>query len=104
MSDRPTKLLPPPGRPLTSAQGRALEALVRLCPLLGQEAATRAIAADSGLAAGAATLALRGLERRRLAVCHGVAGNCWSPTLTGRARMRDVSARETPADERRESA
>jgi hypothetical protein len=88
----------PPGRPLTRAQERSLVALVALCPGLGEEATAAAVAAASGLRHGATTLALRGLERRRLVHGHGDDGDprCWSPTMTGRAQAKQLAGREDP--------
>jgi hypothetical protein len=85
----------PPGRPLTRAQERSLVALVALCPGLGEEASAAAVAAASGLRHGATTLALRGLERRRLVTSHGEdeIPQCWAPTLTGRAEAKHLGAR-----------
>ena len=81
-----------PQRPLTAAQERSLVALAELCPGLGEEAAAAEVAAQSGLRHGAATLALRGLERRRLAAGHGEDGDprMWAPTLTGRALAKHL--------------
>ena len=80
----------PPQRPLTTAQERSLVALVELCPGLGEEASAAAVAAHSGLRHGATTLALRGLERRRLVNGHDddQAPQCWAPTMTGRAQAK----------------
>ena len=44
------------------------------------------------MAGGATTLALRGLERRQFVVSHGGEG-FWSPTLTGRAKARELDDR-----------
>lgn len=62
-------------------------ALARLCPGLGEEASAAEVAAASGIRHGATTLALRGLERRRLVTGHGGDSDprVWAPTLTGRA-------------------
>jgi hypothetical protein len=77
----------PPQRPLTAAQERSLVALAELCPGLGEEASAARIATQSGIRHGATTLALRGLERRRLVTGHGEDSDprMWAPTLTGRA-------------------
>jgi hypothetical protein len=85
----------PPQRPLTAAQERSLVALVALCPGLGEEASAAAVAAHSGLRHGATTLALRGLERRRLVHGHGSDADprCWAPTLTGRAEAKHLRRR-----------
>jgi hypothetical protein len=55
---------------------------------------------------GGVTLALRGLERRRLVTAHGTGEEprTWSPTLTGRAMARSLRAAAGPGragDERR---
>jgi DNA-binding MarR family transcriptional regulator len=84
---------PLPGRPLTPAQRRALIALVEACPTLGQEVPSKAVADAARMAGGATTLALRGLERRQLVVRHDVDEECWSPTLPGRARARELTDR-----------
>ena len=88
-----------PGRPLSFAQKRALVALVRLCPDMGDEADAGAVARSSGLKPNAAVLALRGLVRRNLALAHE-APEAWSPTMTGRGMARYVRA----ADPRTEPA
>lgn len=92
-----TRFTRPPQRPLTLAQERSLVALVALCPGLGEEASAGAVAAHSGLRHGATTLALRGLERRRLVAGHGDDGaeRAWAPTLTGRAHAKHLLARGT---------
>src|SRR5918997_734930 len=82
----------PPQRPLTTAQERSLIALAALCPEMGEEASAAAVAARSGLRHGATTLALRGLERRRLVTGHGDDHDprMWAPTLTGRALAKHL--------------
>jgi DNA-binding MarR family transcriptional regulator len=77
----------PPQRPLTAAQERSLVALAELCSALGSEASAADVARTSGIRHGATTLALRGLERRRLVTGHGDDQDprMWAPTLTGRA-------------------
>jgi hypothetical protein len=74
------------GLPLTGAQERALLALVELCPEVGGEAPLRPIADVAGLPPGPATLALRGLVRRRMAWRQGDDGDeaGWTPTQIGR--------------------
>ena len=89
---------PPPQRPLTPAQERSLVALAALCPGLGEEAQAADIAAESGLRHGSTTLALRGLERRRLVTGHGEEPRCWAPTLTGRAHAKHLLGRDAPQD------
>jgi hypothetical protein len=91
--DRFTRPPMPPQRPLTAAQERSLIALAALCPGLGEEATAAAVAGRSGLRHGATTLALRGLERRRLVTGHGKDGDPrhWAPTLTGRAEAKHLS-------------
>ncbi len=78
--------------PITAPQRAILEALAHLCPAPGSEACPRRVAAGAGMRYGSAMLALRNLERRRLAIEHAGrdAGETppWSPTLTGRARVR----------------
>ena len=76
-----------PGPPLTDAQERTLLALVDLCPGVGREAELRPIADAAGMQPGPATLALRGLVRRRMAWKHEVEGHesaSWTPTHAGR--------------------
>ena len=86
----------PPQRPLTPAQERSLVALAALCPGLGEEAPAADVAERSGLRHGATTLALRGLERRRLVHGHGEDSDprCWAPTLIGRAHAKHLAARD----------
>lgn len=90
-----TRFSRPPQRPLTLAQERALVALVAICPGLGEEATAGAVAKHSGLRPGATTLALRGLERRRLVAGHGDGHEqrSWAPTLIGRAHAKHLLAR-----------
>lgn len=94
-NSRESRFSSPPQRPLTAAQERSLVALVALCPDMGEEASAAAIAAHSGLRHGATTLALRGLERRRLVHGHGDDHDprCWAPTLTGRAEAKHLRKR-----------
>ena len=104
--DRFIRHSPPPQRPLTPAQERSLVALAALCPGLGEEATAAAVAARSGIRHGATTLALRGLERRRLVTGHGEDSDprFWAPTLTGRAQAKHLRSREgegAEGDERR---
>jgi hypothetical protein len=74
-----------PGSPLTEAQERALFALIALCPDVGSESPLHPIAERAELAPGPAKLALRGLERRRMAWLHEDAeGALWTPTQIGR--------------------
>ena len=76
---------------MTDTQRSALKALVALCPADGQEAGHSAVAARAELTPGAAGLALRGLERRRLAAGHqDGADRYWAPTLVGRAHAREL--------------
>ena len=84
-----------PGPPLTAAQERALLALVELCPEVGKEATLRPIADRAGLPPGPATLALRGLVRRRMAWHHDDGGDeaGWTPTQPGRERAAALKAR-----------
>jgi hypothetical protein len=88
-----------PGPPLTDAQERVLIALVDLCPELGQEAPLHPIAERASLPPGPATLAMRGLERRRM-VWRQEEGDedpggepCWTPTGPGRDHARAVRPR-----------
>jgi hypothetical protein len=92
MTSAPRPQVPPPHRPLTRAQERALVGLAALCPGLGEEAPAATIATESGLRHGATTLALRGLERRRLVTGHGDDADprMWGPTLTGRALAKHL--------------
>jgi hypothetical protein len=87
---RPRHALP---RPLSLAQKRALVALVRGCPEMGDETDAAAVARISGLKSNAAVLALEGLVRRRLAVGH-TAPTAWSPTMSGRGMAKYVRASE----------
>ena len=84
-----------PGPPLTEAQERALLALVDLCPGLGDEEKLHPIAQRAGLPPGPATLALRGLVRRRMAWKHDENGDdaAWTPTQAGRDLAVSVRAR-----------
>lgn len=84
-----------PGPPLTDAQERALIALVDLCPGTGAESPLRPIATAAAMPPGPASLALRGLVRRRMAWKHDDEGDgeTWTPTQGGRAAvdtMRDL--------------
>ena len=85
-----------PGPPLTDAQQRMLIALVDLCPELGREAALRPVADRAGLKPGPATLALRGLVRRRMAWKHEGGGDepGWTPTQAGRDLAASVRHRD----------
>ncbi|HEX8205071.1 MAG TPA: hypothetical protein VF587_03315 [Solirubrobacteraceae bacterium] len=67
-------------------------ALAELCPGLGEEAPAARVAGQSGIRHGATTLALRGLERRRLVTGHGDDSEprMWAPTLTGRALAKHL--------------
>jgi DNA-binding MarR family transcriptional regulator len=80
-------------RPLSLAQKRALVALVRACPGLGDEADAGDVARISGLKPNAAVLALKGLVRRKLAVAH-TDPEAWSPTMSGRGMAKYVRASE----------
>ncbi|HEX8207844.1 MAG TPA: hypothetical protein VF587_17390 [Solirubrobacteraceae bacterium] len=80
-------------RPLSLAQKRALVALARACPEMGDEADVAAVARVSGLKPNAAVLALEGLVRRRLAVGHDDPA-AWSPTMSGRGMAKYVRAAE----------
>jgi hypothetical protein len=91
-----------PLRPLSLAQKRALVALVRVCPELGEEAGARTVARESGLKPNAAVLALQGLTGRRLAIAHEDP-QAWSPTLTGRGMAKYVRAAE-PRTARRQAS
>ena len=85
-----------PGPPLTDAQERALLALVELCPDVGREAALHPIAERAGLPPGPATLALRGLVRRRMAWKHDDDDDgkpMWTPTHHGRDLAEVVRAK-----------
>ena len=77
------------GIPLTPPQAALLESLVHLCPTAGADACPRRVAACAGLRYGSAILTLRNLERRRLATEHPGPEPRWSPTLIGRARIRN---------------
>lgn len=87
---RPRHAMP---RPLSLAQKRALVALVRVCPEMGEEADAGHVARVSGLKPNAAVLALEGLVRRRLAVGHTDPA-AWSPTMSGRGMAKYVRASE----------
>ena len=85
-----------PGPPLTDAQERVLLALVELCPDVGSEAQLRPIAAAAGTPPGPASLAMRGLVRRRMAWKHdGEEGDepAWTPTHAGRDAAAIVRTR-----------
>ena len=71
-------------------------ALAGLCAGLGEEASAADVAGASGLRHGATTLALRGLERRRLVNGHGEDSDprMWGPTLTGRALAKHLRGTE----------
>ena len=81
-----------PGPPLTDAQERALVALVGLCPEIHNEALLRPIADIAGLPPGPASLALKGLERRRMAWRHDDEGAepTWTPTQAGRGHAETI--------------
>ena len=87
---RPRHAMP---RPLSLAQKRALVALVRACPDMGDETDATLVARISGLKPNAAVLALEGLVRRRLAVGH-TDPVAWSPTMSGRGMAKYVRASE----------
>ena len=80
-------------RPLSLAQKRALVALVRACPEMGDEAEAGHVARLSGLKPNAAVLALEGLARRGLAVSH-TDPPAASPTMSGRGMAKYVRASE----------
>ena len=69
-------------------------ALVDLCPGVGSEAKLRPIADAAGMPPGPASLALRGLVRRRMAWRHQDEGDeaTWTPTQSGRELGETVSA------------
>ena len=76
--------------PMTAPQRAVLQALVHLCPGPGTEACPRQVASCAGVRYGSTVLALRNLQRQRLATEHCGAGSPapWSPTLVGRSRVR----------------
>lgn len=84
-----------PGPPLTDAQERVLVALVELCPEIHHEASLRPIADAAGLPPGPASLALKGLERRRMAWRHDDEGTApaWTPTQAGRGNAAGARAK-----------
>lgn len=84
-----------PGPPLTDAQERTLLALVDLCPGVGAEASLRPIADAAAMQPGPATLALRGLVRRRMAWRQDEEGGepAWTPTQPGRQLAETVRER-----------
>ena len=90
----------PGGPPLSRPQQRVLAALTELCgPGAATEVTVREAAGASGVRLGSVVLILRSLADRRLVVHHE--GDTeepegWSPTLTGRARVRhfDLDAGE----------
>ena len=90
-------------RPLSLAQKRALVALVRACPEMGDEAEVASVARVSGLKPNAAALALDGLVRRRLAVSHSDPA-AWSPTMSGRGMAKHVRGSEPRSAPARSSA
>ena len=80
-----------PGAPLTEAQERTLFALIALCPEVGSEAPLHPVAEGADLAPGPAKLALRGLERRRMAFLHEDGDVAlWSPTQIGRDHAAEL--------------
>ena len=85
-----------PGPPLTDAQERALVALVELCPGVGAEAPLRPIADTADMPPGPASLALGGLERRRMVWRHQDEGEeaTWTPTQNGREVAEGLGARK----------
>jgi hypothetical protein len=97
LSGFPVRAQLPPQNPLTAAQERALVGLAELCPGLGEEASAADIAKQTGSRHGATTLALRGLERRRLVTGHGSDPRSWAPTLTGRALAKTLIGRRDDA-------
>jgi len=78
---------------MSLAQKRALVALSRACPQMGDEADIAAVARISGLKPNAVVLALEGLVRRRLAIAH-TDPSAWSPTMSGRGMAKYVRASE----------
>lgn len=79
------------GGPLTAKQQRALTALVALCPDPGCDVSAREIAKVVGLPVGPLTVILESLRQKRLVFKHeadDAAPEGWTPTLTGRSRVR----------------
>ena len=74
-----------------------LAALVDLCPEIHHEAVLRPIADRAGLPPGPASLALKGLERRRMAWRHEDDGKppSWTPTQAGRGHAETSSHTRT---------
>ena len=70
-------------------------ALVDLCPDIGSEAKLRPIADAAAMPPGPASLALRGLVRRRMAWKHEDEGDepTWTPTQSGREVGEAAAAR-----------
>ncbi len=78
---------------MSLAQKRALVALARSCPDMGDEAGLAPLCELTGLKPNAVALALQGLVRRKLAIAH-TDPEAWAPTLSGRGMARYVRAAE----------
>jgi DNA-binding MarR family transcriptional regulator len=90
------------GPKLTRSQQRVLAALVAVCPDEGCDTDARAVAEAAGLRLGSVVVVLRSLEKQRLAILHpGEDGepDGWTPTMTGRARVRHFPAALQPERE-----
>ncbi len=85
------------GPPLTPPQRQVLAALDRLCPTSGSDCDARAVATATGLRLGAIVVILHSLDDKRLVTRFDEDDALfWTPTLTGRARVRHFRATAKP--------
>lgn len=82
------------GPPITPSQQKVLTALVNLCPDDGNDATARQVADEAYIRLGSVVVVLRSLVKRRLALLHEDTEDHWSPTMSGRARIRHSRAAE----------
>ncbi len=86
------------GPPLTATQKQVLAALDRLCPTPGSDCDARAVATTTGLRLGAVVVILHSLDDKRLVTRFDEEDALfWTPTLTGRARVRHHRAASATA-------
>jgi DNA-binding MarR family transcriptional regulator len=77
------------GPPLTAAQQQVLATLTHLCPKPGSDCDARAVAKSAGMRLGGVVVVLQSLVEKRLVMrMDDEDTSFWTPTLTGRARVR----------------